>query len=197
MSETNPADEPLWRAKLRNSKIATVSIVLLVTLVAISAFTLTNSASKESAQSVETQVPGVAEVGKPAPDFTATLIDGSTFKLSDYQGEPVWLVFQTTWCSGCKAELESVQKVSDSAQDSGLRVLAIYVGEDVDTVRGFVSRMGLSFGHAADENGKLSKAYGVSGVPAHFFIAADGTIAKSHVGVLDERQMSENLVRIR
>ena len=42
-----------------------------------------------------------AEVGKPAPDFTATDINGQTHKLSDYRGKIVGLESYNQNCPFC------------------------------------------------------------------------------------------------
>ena len=197
--------EPQWRARLRESRLGTLMVIGAVILIVVVAFVMANSGHKPQDAStgggavgqVDVDAKAAPDVGQPAPDFTATLIDGSTFKLSEHRGEPVWIIFQATWCAGCRSELDSVQASYESARDSGLHVLSVYVGEDADTVKGFINRMGLTFDQAADENTKLSSAYGVTGVPTHFFIAADGVISASHVGVLGARQMAENLAAIR
>src|SRR5579864_4916920 len=44
---------------------------------------------------------GAAEVGQPAPDFTATDINGNTHKLSDYQGKIVILESYNLDCPFC------------------------------------------------------------------------------------------------
>src|SRR5215472_14886 len=44
---------------------------------------------------------GAADVGQPAPDFTATDINGKTFKLSDYKGKIVILESYNQDCPFC------------------------------------------------------------------------------------------------
>src|SRR5215213_4637647 len=44
---------------------------------------------------------GAAEVNKPAPDFTATDIEGKTHKLSDYKGKVVILEAYNLDCPFC------------------------------------------------------------------------------------------------
>jgi peroxiredoxin len=47
------------------------------------------------------------EIGKPAPDFTATDINGKTIKLSDYKGKVVVLESFNLGCPFCKGHFES------------------------------------------------------------------------------------------
>ncbi len=48
-----------------------------------------------------------AEVGKPAPDFTATDINGQTHKLSDYKGKIVVLESYNLDCPFCHNQYRS------------------------------------------------------------------------------------------
>ena len=48
-----------------------------------------------------------AEVGKPAPDFTATDINGQTHKLSDYSGKIVVLESYNLDCPFCRNHYRS------------------------------------------------------------------------------------------
>ena len=48
-----------------------------------------------------------AEVGKPAPDFTATDINGQTHKLSDYKGKIVVLESYNLDCPFCRNHYKS------------------------------------------------------------------------------------------
>src|SRR6476619_813760 len=47
------------------------------------------------------------EIGKPAPDFTATDINGKTVKLGDYKGKIVVLESYNLECPFCKGHFES------------------------------------------------------------------------------------------
>src|SRR5256885_15738419 len=48
-----------------------------------------------------------AEIGKPAPDFTATDINGKTHKLSDYKGKIVVLEEYNLDCPFCANQFKS------------------------------------------------------------------------------------------
>jgi thiol-disulfide isomerase/thioredoxin len=123
------------------------------------------------------------EVGQPAADFTAVSSTGQAVSLSALQGKPVWLVFGATWCSNCRAEAPDLQLIQDEYGDR-INVVAVYVGENSSTVADYAARAGLKFPQVPDTSGDIAANYRVMGVPAHFFIAADGNISAIQVGVV-------------
>ncbi len=64
-------------------------------------------------------------VGKPAPDFKVTTLDGKELSLSDFKGQVLVLNFWATWCGPCKRELPLLDAYYKAQQKFGLRVLAV------------------------------------------------------------------------
>lgn len=63
-----------------------------------------------------------AEVGKPAPDFSATDINGKTVKLSDYKGKIVVLESYNSDCPFCNNQYRTgaMQELEKSMADKGV-----------------------------------------------------------------------------
>lgn len=63
------------------------------------------------AQEVEADNAGyIVKVGQMAPDFTVTLPDGKTVKLSELRGKVVMLQFTASWCGVCRKEMPFIEK---------------------------------------------------------------------------------------
>ena len=192
-----------WRARVRGSRFGSVIVLGITTLAVLLGVWLVMrpDASEDAAAAVsQVEVQGVASaprVGEVAPGFVATALDGSEVSLDALRGRPVWLVFVATWCSGCRAEMPDVQAAHEAAGPQGVQVVAVYVGEGPSVVGGYVDRLGLTFTQVPDPQTKLAAAYGVMGVPAHFFIDASGVVRHTWVGVLSPTQMDEAITTSR
>lgn len=130
-----------------------------------------------------TPVPrGSVQVGKPAPNFTLTDIDGNAVSMSQLKGKPILVSFWATWCVPCRQELPLIRDEYLAHRNQGLAVVAINFGdESAQTVRTFWQSMSLQPAPVLDPNGKASDAYGVAlnstGVPVSVLVARDGTVS--------------------
>lgn len=173
-----------------------VVLVVIVVLVVGAIYIAKRPSTDQSDVSVET--PSEAsiasvKVGDPAPEFKALDINGLPFQLEDAAGKPLWLVFNATWCSACRAEIPEVQQL---ATRDDLAVVAIYMNESSDDVRPYVDKLGLEYKHLADPNAEVSRAYGVSGVPSHVLVSGDGKIVYTKMGGITEADVTEALANL-
>src|SRR5690606_35337030 len=80
--------------------------------------------------------------GTPAPDFTASDLDGNPVRLSRYDGEVVLLNIWATWCEPCREEMPSMQRLYDRLGPHGLKVVAV----SIDAPAGLLDRVGMPGG---------------------------------------------------
>jgi cytochrome c-type biogenesis protein len=125
---------------------------------------------------------GPVQVGKPAPDFTLTDLDGHPVSLSALKGKPVLVNFWATWCVPCRDELPLIRDEYQAHRAEGLAVVAINFGDESSaTVRKFWQSTNLEPPPVMDPKGQASTAYGVtlssSGLPVSVIVARDGTVS--------------------
>lgn len=136
-----------------------------------------------------------AEIGKPAPDFTATDINGKTHKLSDYRGKIIVFEAYNLDCPYCahhfktgamqelQAELAAKGVVwllvnSTSAKNPGYRTPEKAKQEwDAQKMK--------ATAWLDDSSGAIGKAYGMKTTPHMFVIGKDGTLA--YQGAIDDK----------
>ncbi len=136
------------------------------------------------------------EVGKPAPDLTATTIEGTKVILSKLRGHPVWLTFGASWCQPCRAENPDIQAAYEKYRAQGLRVLAIFIQDDASTIGDYAKRAGLTYPKVDDSDGRIASSYRIVGIPSHFFIDSSGTLREIRISSLDPSTIDENLSEI-
>ena len=132
----------------------------------------------------------VLEEGDVAPDFTATLADGSTFTLSEHDDDVVLLNFFATWCGPCMREMPAFEMLKADGLD-GVAILCVDCMEEKKTVDALVKEKGYTFPIAYDEEGVIEEYYPTDGIP-YTLVINKGVIARVYLGAMDaETQYKE------
>ncbi len=134
--------------------------------------------------------------GEPAPDFSYTLLDGSTHKLSDLQGKKVMINFWATWCPPCNAEMPDIQEASEKFADEGFVVLAVSQDIETELIPPFAQKFNLTFPLIADPRQQIGSTYGVRGMPSSYFLNTDGTIHSMVQGMVNVDIIEQTLENI-
>ncbi len=135
------------------------------------------------------------EIGKPAPDFTGTDINGKTIKLSDYKGKLVVIESYNSDCPFCHNHYASGAMPELQKELAAKGVIWLMV-DSVNT-NNFSYRTpaqaqqewaDLKIAATAwldDYTGDIGHLYGMKTTPHCFVIATDGTLA--YDGAIDNR----------
>ncbi len=130
--------------------------------------------------------------GRPAPEFTATTLDGTPRSLSDYRGRVILLNIWATWCPPCREEMPSMQRLYETIRSEDFEIVAVSVdaakgqvdegGREGGDLRAFAEEFGLTFPILHDPSGRIQRIYRTTGVPESFVIGRDGIIYKKVAG---------------
>ena len=128
-------------------------------------------------------------VGAPAPDFRVRAVPPleGTRSLRDYRGKVVLLNVWATWCTPCRAEMPSLERLYQEYGRHGLAVVAVSEDDDADVrdLRAFAVDLGLSFDILYDSLHAMEKPYQITGYPVTFVIDRSGVIRRRHLGAAD------------
>ncbi|WP_277998322.1 TlpA disulfide reductase family protein [Sphingomonas liriopis] len=131
-------------------------------------------------------------VGKVAPDFELTLVDGGKVKLSELRGQVVVLNFWATWCGPCRQELPLLDNYYRLTRKHGLRVFAIATEDSVPAYRMKPLFAALAITPAKRIRGK----YPLIGnaVPTNYIIDRAGVVRYAKAAALELDDLNANLV---
>ena len=129
-----------------------------------------------------------AEIGKPAPDFTLSTVDGKTVKLADLKGKVVVLEWFNPTCpySGHKFyDTGKMQEIQRKGAELGATWIAVNSGHanSVADLAKVAASLKIPATVALDADGAVGKAYGAKSTPHCFVINADGILV--YKGAID------------
>jgi len=121
-----------------------------------------------------------ARVGRPAPTFEVTTLDGKQIQLQDYRGKVVVLHFWATSSGPCLITMPTIKRSYErlSRHDDFVMIsLSLDDQKRVSRLRGRVSRHDLTWPQVhLGPNSKIASRYGVAGVPRYVVVGRDGKI---------------------
>lgn len=122
------------------------------------------------------------------PDISFVALDGKVVSLSDYRGKVILLNFWATWCPPCKAEMPSIQRLSDKLAGTDFTVLAISVSETRSTVETFLVNNPYTFPIFLDESGQTSAGFVGRGIPTTYVVDKEG---RAIAGIIGSKEWDE------
>lgn len=128
--------------------------------------------------------PRVARPGAPAPQIALPVVGGGTSDLRAERGKVVLLNFWATWCEPCRAEMPGLQQLADELRDRPFALYSVDLQEDGEQVSAFQQQLGLHLHVVLDEQGEVTRAYGVRALPATFLIDQQGVLRQQRLGPL-------------
>uniref|UniRef100_A0A7C4QQ42 Redoxin domain-containing protein n=1 Tax=Schlesneria paludicola TaxID=360056 RepID=A0A7C4QQ42_9PLAN len=123
------------------------------------------------------------EVGD-RPHIVGPTLDGSTFDLSQYRGQPVLVAFWATWCPHCKREMPVIKEVYERYRDQGLVVVGVSADRKKADLETYLAANPVPWPNIFFDdhglrgfNNPLVYWHGVRGVPALFLVDREGKVA--------------------
>ena len=121
--------------------------------------------------------------------------DGLTFlddknnqlNLSDYNGKLILLNFWATWCSPCKEEMPSLDKLQTNSELNNLKIFPINVGQDnLEKSSKFFNDLKIkNLNFFFDSPITLAKKFKLRGIPTSILINKDGFEFARIIGSID------------
>lgn len=146
--------------------------------------------------------PSAPEVGRLAPDFTLTDLEGNSVTLSNFRSKVVFINFWASWCPPCRAEMPEIEAVYQEYKSQDVVVIGVDLlvseilkGYDESDVRQFVQQGGYSWTFVLDTTGEVANNYGITAIPTSFFLDKEGIIQAVNIGAMTKRAMESQLAK--
>jgi peroxiredoxin len=186
-----PVPAPAIRHHTRNMPMRPSSVVVVAGVV-LAGFTVwITRQAKALEQDLDANSQKIALLGKPAPDFHLTSLDGRTISLADYRGkEKLVLVFWATWNNGSHPAMMLLAEMYQRAHtpESDFDIVAIAVDDEQGAVKQFVGDSKIAFPVVLDRNRAITNAYGIRSIPTLLIVDPDGKVTYGSAGFAQGRQ---------
>ena len=164
--------------------IAFVPLAALASLILVGLVLLTREGERERFTE--------GMVGRPAPTYALTRLDGGPMVTSDdRRGRAYVINLFASWCTPCRAEHPQLMAL----RQRGVEIVGVAYKDRPAASVAFLTELGDPFQVVAmDPEGRFGLELGVTGVPETFVIGADGTIRAAYRGPLTEEAVRDEIL---
>ncbi|MGB0839676.1 MAG: redoxin family protein, partial [Chitinophagales bacterium] len=117
--------------------------------------------------------------GATAPDFTTETVEGTPKKLSDFQGQYVYIDVWATWCGPCRKEIPHLEDLQAEYSDKNIAFVSVSIDETRDPWAKMVMEKEMKGNQLYTEgawNASITQDYNIRGIPRFMLIGTDGKI---------------------
>ncbi len=121
------------------------------------------------------------KVGKVAPVFTLTDLNGKEVSIESFRGKYLLVDFWASWCQPCRQENPNVVKAYKAYNSKGFDVLSVSVDRDENAWKEAIKADGLVWTQLHDTDNKAAEMYAIQSIPTTFLLDKDGVIIATNL----------------
>ena len=118
--------------------------------------------------------------GQDCPDFSITLTDGRTLRMSELKGKVVMLQFTASWCSVCRKEMPFIEKDiwQRYKEHPDFVLIGVDRDEPLDKVIQFGKQVGVTYPLGLDPGAEIFDRFALkkAGITRNVLVDRDGKI---------------------
>lgn len=136
-------------------------------------------------------------IGKAAPTFLVTTLEGQPVSLADYKGKALLVNFWATWCAACKFEMPWLAQLREKYAGQGFDIIGIVTdGATEEKVRQIATRYGVEY-RITRCNHKTAQAYGgLPYLPESFYIDKHGKVVLTAADAGSKEEIEANIRKL-
>ena len=133
----------------------------------------------ETNQKVQAAPTVFAEVGKPAPEFSAKNPQGAEVSLKQSLGKVTIIDFWASWCGPCRKEMPNVVALYNELHSKGLNIIGVSLDKDLTKWNEAIAKDKITWTQVSNLKEwaePIAKQYKVEQIPTTFVLDASGKI---------------------
>lgn len=120
-----------------------------------------------------------------SPQFELLDMKGRQHSLSDYRGNIVLLQFWATYCTPCRKEMPTMNRLIEKMQGKDFRIVTVNMAESKAQVQQFLDEVPVDFPVLLDSDGSTLGQWKVFAAPANFILDKSGRIIYTLYGAIE------------
>lgn len=120
--------------------------------------------------------PGEVPIGGYLREATLHGFHGETKKFADYRGKPLIINVWASWCSPCRAEMGSLNRLAKRYGGKQFNVIGISTDDFGDAAELFIRKSKISFPNFLDSKVFLENMLGANTIPLTVLVDANGRV---------------------
>lgn len=122
--------------------------------------------------------PGEVEIGGYLREATLRGFNGKTNTFSDFKGKPLIINVWASWCTPCRAEMGSLERLARRYNGNELNVIGISIDDNGSAAATFILQSKITFKNFLDSKLLLENMLGANTIPLTILVDADSRVLK-------------------
>ena len=138
-------------------------------------------------------------IGKPAKDFSTTLISGEKFSLSNLKGKVILIDFWATWCPPCVKGVPHLKKLYKKYKDKNFEIIGISLDKKKELVDEYISKERIEWKMIYSGKawaGDIARDYKVNLIPSYWVIDKEGILRDFGFHLRDEHKLAKAIEKL-